>query len=112
MIIWKLSDGSKAHTGCAEGIDETAHADELLTLPQFAGASYVIEAEIPQADADKIAKEGRNAKRKAKLLDIDATSARAMREFIIAKFGADPLIPNILKTRETAAAAERAALEP
>lgn len=47
------------------------------------------------------------AKAKSELAKIDAQSIRAMREFILAKFPADPLLPSVLAGHESAAGAER-----
>lgn len=59
-------------------------------------------AEI-QAAADAEA----SAKAKSNLAKIDAQSIRAMREFILAKFPGDPLIPSALSIHNAAAITER-----
>lgn len=53
-------------------------------------------------------KEQANAPIKAKLMEIDLASIRALREYIAAK----PDAPKLLKDREAAAVAERAKLQP
>lgn len=52
-----------------------------------------------------------NAKTKRELAKIDAQSIRAMREFILAKFSGDPLLPAVLAGHDSAAAAERAKIK-
>lgn len=53
-----------------------------------------------------------NAPVLAALAAADLKSIRGLREFVVAKFGADPLLPGAVKTIETAAVAERAKLKP
>ena len=113
MILWTLPDNSTAWTTCADGIDEAAHAAQLLAdgrIPD--GSTYTLADTIPKAELDKMQKAGRNARRLARLAEIDQKTVRGLREFVVAKFGSDPLLPNVVKTNETDSAAKRAELEP
>lgn len=52
-----------------------------------------------------------NATTKRELEKIDVQSVRAMREFILAKFPGDPLLPPVLAGHNDAAAIERAKIK-
>lgn len=51
------------------------------------------------------------AKAKSELAKIDAQSIRSIREFILAKFSGDPLLPSVLSSHNAAAATERAKIK-
>lgn len=112
MILWTMPGGAKTWTACADGVIEAAHADKLLAdgiMP--AGSTYEIVDTLPAGEVAKLEKAARNARRKARLAELDAKSVRGLREFVLAKWPADAAIPAALKTAEADAAAERAALE-
>lgn len=60
-----------------------------------------------QAEADAQA----TAAAKRELEKIDVQSIRSMREFLLAKFPGDPLLPPILSSHNAAAATERAKIK-
>ena len=61
-----------------------------------------------QADLDAASQVSLNATAKDALKQIDAHSVRSMREFLLAKFAADPLLPAELATHNSDAAIQRA----
>ena len=60
----------------------------------------------------QVTKQERNAARLSNMATADQKSIRGIREFLIAKFGSDPLMPAQLSAQEAVAKADRAALEP
>lgn len=94
--------------------------------PSTMGASGAIKGEalsvpttlqpyvVPVPTAAEIAAAAQaatNADAKAKLVAVDAESVRAMREFILAKFPGDALLPAVLATRNNDAATQRARIK-
>lgn len=119
MILWSMPDGSTSWTSCNKGddsrpgIDEASHAEELLAAGIVpAGSTFEIVDTLPAGEVAKLEKAARNARRKARLAELDAKSVRGLREFVLSKFPADAAVPAALKTAGADAAAERAALEP
>ena len=72
--------------------------DVLITVPQ----PVLTTAQIAAAAQAAI-----NAGAKGALTQIDAQSVRSLREFILAKFPGDPLLPPELAERNSDAAAQR-----
>jgi hypothetical protein len=67
---------------------------------------YVVPAPTA-AELAAAAKAATNADAKLQLAAADAESVRAMREFILAKFGNDPLLNPVLAQKDAAVAAQR-----
>lgn len=63
------------------------------------------------ADISAAAQAVTNNDAKRQLLDFDAASVRSMREFILAKFGTDPLLNPVLAAKDSAAATQRARIK-
>lgn len=81
--------------------------DAVLKWLAAGNTPVAISAAEIQAKADATA----TAAAKAELAKIDAQSVRSMREFILAKFPADPLLPPALSGHESAAAIARAKIK-
>lgn len=77
---------------------EVKNVPDTIPLPTPAQLQAAVDAEA-------------TAKAKAELVKIDAQSIRSMREFLLAKFPADPLLPVALASHESAAAIARAKIK-
>lgn len=77
---------------------EVSNVPDTIPLPTAAQSQAYVDAEA-------------TAKAKAELAQIDTQSLRSMREFILAKFPADPLLPVALASHESAAAIARAKIK-
>lgn len=73
--------------------------------PNINGNPVALDKTQAEMDAEA------TAKAKAELARLDAQSIRALREFILSKFPADPLLPPVLPAYESAAVTERAKIK-
>jgi hypothetical protein len=97
------------YLGGFEGVEPPAGAIEVLNPPVHGldiwnGSVFVTPSAITDDREDQIGRE--------ELKVIDAASVRALREFILAKFANDPLLPEALGVHETAAQVSRGKLKP
>jgi hypothetical protein len=92
-------DGSEPPVDSIEVPNPPAHG-----LDVWDGTAFVTPA-VVVADRD-------DGVGRLELIATDAASVRAMREFILAKFIGDPLLPTILSDHESAATVSRGKLKP
>jgi hypothetical protein len=92
-------DGAEPPAGAIEVPSPPAHG-----LDVWNGSAFETPASVV---ADRDDEAGR-----VELIATDAASVRAMREFILAKFPDDPLLPAVLGDHEAAATVSRGKLKP
>lgn len=88
--------------------DTEQHGKDLFTRA-VAGEFGAIAAYVPPSTAEVQA--ATNADAKKQIADFDAASVRAIREFILAKFGTDTLLNPVLAVKDSAAATQRARIK-
>lgn len=111
----RIEDGKVREVGTFDNIKDRFHPSLIWAeCPSNVEEGFVYDGVTFSPKPDPTSAELKaitNAQAKAKLTELDAQNIRAIREFIVARFATDPLLPPDLVSAEGVAKTERAKIK-